>query len=313
MLSGLRRLARVVPSVPMYVRASRALRYAEQRKAPGTTFARFGRRLAIRLVQGGSTRGVRQLLLAPVSITRYFEFEFVLRNMPSDAVACLDVSSPRLFALFVAETRPAVSILMMNPDPEDAEVTRSIAERAGYANVAVSSDAVAELATQSGRYDCIWSISVVEHIAGDDGDTDAMRLMYAALRPGGRLIVTVPVDRRFWLEYRDRDYYGTHHEPTPSGQHFFQRFYDEPHLRSRLLEPLGREPTMLGWFGERVNGTFHAYIRRWIAGGPDETIEDPRRIADDYDSYESWEGMPGAGVCGMVIDRPRGADQNSTP
>lgn len=310
MLPTLRRLTRVVSLVPMYVRASRALKYAEQRHAPGTSFARFGRGLGSRLVRNGTARGALQLLVAPVSITRYFEFEFALMHLPPDLVSCLDVSSPRLFALFIAETRPAVSIRMMNPDADDAEMTRSIVARLGYSNVVVSSDAVAELADQSASYDCIWSISVVEHIAGDDGDTEAMRLMYSALRPGGRLIITVPVDRRFWLEYRDQDYYGLQEGPTAPGQHFFQRFYDEAHIRSRLVEPLGGDRTTLGWFGERVEGTFHAYIRRWIEGGLDETIEDPRRIADGYDTYESWADMPGIGVCGIVIHKPLGVDQN---
>lgn len=291
-----------------YLRASRALSYAERRHAPGTTFARFGRHLGLRLLRSGTTLGVPYLLVAPVSITRYFEFEFVFAHIPAPSFACLDVSSPRLFSLFMAAARPAVSIQMINPDFEDADITRAIADRLGYSNVVVSSDAVSVLAGQSAKYDCIWSISVIEHVAGDEGDTEAMRLMYAALRPGGRLIVTVPVDRRFWHEYRDRDYYGSHEVPTPSGKYFFQRLYDEAHLRARLVEPLGQEPTEFGWFGERVAGTFHAYERRWIELGPDETIDDPRRIADDYDYYEQWADMPGFGVCAIVIDKPLDVD-----
>jgi SAM-dependent methyltransferase len=231
-------------------------------------------------------------------------------HIPAESAACLDVSSPRLFSLFLAAMRPAVSIHMLNPDLEDAEMTRAIADRLGYSNLAISSEAVSALAGQSGRYDCIWSISVVEHIIGNHGDTEAMRLMYAALRPGGRLIVTVPVDRRFWHEYRAEDYYGIHEVPTQSGEYFFQRLYDEAHVRARLVDPLGQPPTALRWFGERVAGSFHAYERRWIELGPDETIDDPRRIADDYASYESWADMPGFGVCAMVIDKPPDGDQS---
>lgn len=310
-MRSLRRLTGVLPFVRKYLRASRALNYAERRRAPGTTFARFGRHLGIGLLRSGTSRGVPYLLVAPVSITRYFEFEFVLMHIPPESAVCLDVSSPRLFSLFIAAAHPTVSIHMINPDFEDAEITRAIADRLGYSNVVVSSDAVSALADQSARYDCIWSISVVEHVAGEDGDTEAMRLMYAALRPGGRLIVTVPVDRRFWQEYRDEDYYGIHEVPTPSGEYFFQRLYDEAHLRARLVVPLGREPTTFGWFGERVAGTFHAYERRWLEFGPNETIDDPRRIADDYDYYERWADMPGFGVCAMVIDKPLDADQSS--
>lgn len=309
----LRKLTRVLSLGPRYIRASRALGYAERRYAPGTIFARFGRRVGMRLIRTGKTRGVDQLLVAPVSIIRYFEFEFAFLHVPPDSVSCLDVSSPRLFSLFIAADRPAVVVHMINPDVEDADMTRAILDSLGYANIVVSADPVSALGGQSAKYDCIWSISVVEHIAGEDGDIEAMHLMYGALRPGGRLIVTVPVDRRFWHEYRDRAYYGLHDVRTPSGKYFFQRFYDEAQLRSRLIEPLGREPTVLGWFGERVAGTFHAYVRRWMEGGLDATIEDPRRIADDYDTYESWADMPGFGVCGMVIDKPLDAQPTPPP
>lgn len=312
-MRSVRHLTRLLPFAGKYLRASRALSYAERQHAPGTTFARFGRHLGLRLLRSGSTLGVPYLLVAPVSIVRYFEFEFVFQHIPSESVACLDVSSPRLFSLFTATERPDVSIHMINPDLEDAEFTRQIGARLGYSNVVVSFDPVSALADQSARYDCIWSISVVEHVAGDDGDTAAMRLMYAALRPGGRLIVTVPVDRRFWHEYRQLAYYGARELPSPSGEYFFQRLYDEAQLRSRLIEPLGREPTTLAWFGERVTGTFQAYVRRWMRLGPDETIDDPRRIANDYQYYGEWKDMPGFGVCAFVIDKPRDADRDAKP
>lgn len=300
----LARLMRVPAFTWKFYRASRALGYAERRDAPGTTFARFGRHLGMRLLRKGTTTSVPQLLATPVSITRYFEFEFVLAQIPSGSPDCLDVSSPRLLSLFIASTRPSVSIHMINPDVSDADITRGITRKLGYSNVVVTTEAVSALAGQESRYDCIWSISVVEHIAGDTGDTEAMRVMYAALRPGGRLIVTVPVDRRFWHEYRDHDYYGVHEVPSASGKYFFQRLYDEAHLRARLVEPLGQKPTTISWFGERIAGTFYAYERRWMEVGADETVDDPRRIADDYVEYGEWAEMPGFGVCAMVFDKP---------
>lgn len=309
----LRHVARLTAFVGKYRRASRAMDYAEQRRAPGTNFARFGRQLGMRLLRSGTTLGVPSLLVAPVSITRYFEFDFVFAHIPPGSIACLDVSSPRLFSLFLATARRDASIHMINPDTLDAEITRRIADRLGYSNVVVSSDAVSELAGRSASYDCIWSISVIEHVAGDDGDTEAMLLMYRALRPGGRLIVTVPVDRRFWHEYRNQDYYGIQEVPSSSGEYFFQRLYDEAHLRARLIEPVGREPTTLVWFGEKVAGTFQAYERQWIELGPDQTIDDPRRIANDYTHYERWADMPGFGVCAMVIDKPQNVDPSPAP
>ena len=315
-MSITRRLTRVPRFVRKYLLASQALAYAERRSAPGTEFARFGRRIGMRLIPGATSLAA-SYLLTPVSITRYFEFEFASENIPADAEHCLDVSSPRLFSLFVASRRPSANIEMLNPDGADAATTTAVAARLGYANLAVASLPVGALAERIERYDCIWSISVVEHVIeradGDEGDMQAMRLMYDALRPGGRLIVTVPVDRSYWIEYRDQDYYGLNTSPTASGKYFFQRLYDEQTIRSRLVEPLGREPTYMAWFGERVSGVFQAYERAWIANGPDETLEDPRRIADEYDAYESWASMPGFGVCGIVIDKPGGPREAPRP
>lgn len=306
----LRRATRIAPFVRKYVQASRALAHAERRGAPGTEFARFGRRLGMTLLRTETGLAV-PYLLAPVSITRYFEFPFVHENIPRDAEHCLDLSSPRLLSLFIASGRPSVSIDMLNPDRDDAATTRVMAERMGYSNLAISSQTVSELSTRTALYDCIWSVSVIEHIAGDDGDTEAMQLLYAALRPGGRLIVTVPVDRRFWLEYRDRDYYGLQGASPTSGSYFFQRLYDERSVRARLIEPLGREPTKIAWFGERAAGVFHAYERVWMASGPEHTIDDPRRIADEYDRFDGWSSMPGFGVCGLVIDKPPSLHERS--
>jgi hypothetical protein len=311
-LRFLRRVTRIAPFVRNYLRASQALAHAERRRAPGTVFARFGRRLGMRLLRREIGLAV-PYLLTPVSITRYFEFDFAFDNIPRGARHCLDLSSPRLLSLFVASRRPTVSIDMLNPDRVDAANTRAIAEQMGYSNLTVSSETVSELAGRTARYDCIWSVSVVEHIAGDDGDTEAMRLLYAALRPGGRLIVTVPVDRRFWLEYRDQDYYGLHGGPPKSGKYFFQRLYDEENIRARLIEPLGHEPAKIAWFGERVGGRFYAYEQVWMANGPEHTIDDPRRIADEYDRFESWRSMPGFGVCGLVMDKPPTLLERSSP
>lgn len=117
-----------------YRRASRALDYAERQGAPGIDIARFGRRLGARLLRAGTTVGV-PYLLTPINITRYFEFDFVLRNLRPDSAKCLDVSSTRLFGLYVADQRPIVSLRMLNPDVGDAELTRAIARRQRWADM----------------------------------------------------------------------------------------------------------------------------------------------------------------------------------
>lgn len=155
----------------------------------------------------------------------------------------------------------------------------------------------------SGRFDCIWSLSVIEHIAGAYDDRAAVAMLYSLLAPGGRLILTIPVDREYWLEYRDRDDYGT--QPiTEDGRVFFQRNYDDSAIDERLISVVGQNPSVLRWFGETRSGTFAKHEERCNAQGLRCSVLDPKEIVDNWCEYESWEDMPGWGVCGIVIDKP---------
>jgi len=266
---------------------------------PGAEFYHFGRRVGWRLLASGCRRGV-DYLLAPASSFRYFEFPFALSCFPEEPVRCLDVGSPRLFSFYVAAKVPASSTLMLNPDVNDISETAKVVSRLKMSNVHLQHGGVDVLEHQHELYDCIWSISVIEHIHGEHSDVDAVRLMYESLREGGRLILTVPVDRRFRVEYRDADYYGTQVD-RGDGKYFFQYVYDKHSLWERLIKPLGRDPTVVRWFGERERGRYREYERRWIEQGRDCTVEDPREMAEHYREFATWEEMPGMGVCGLMI------------
>jgi SAM-dependent methyltransferase len=264
-------------------------------------FAAFGRSLGLRAM-ALADRSALELLLTPVSIVRYWEFPFALRHLPQRPGRCLDISSPRLFSFYIASRRQPSSVLMLNPDRRDAEVTRRLASGFGFSSLVVEPLPVSALQGLDQQYDSIWSISVIEHIPGN-GDIEAMQLMYSALAPGGTLIVTVPVDRHIWDEYRPWDVYAQGVESGPDGV-FFQRWYDEAAIARRLLDPLGPTDGHIEWFGERVAGRFAEYERDWLRRGRERTVDDPREIADWYQPYRSWDEMPGQGVCGIALRRP---------
>lgn len=287
----------------LLARSLAATRYAALKAAPGIEFAAFGRSLGLRAL-AMADRSALELLLTPVSIVRYWEFPFALRHLPQSPGRCLDISSPRLFSFYVASRRRPTTLRILNPDHRDVSVTRHLTTRLGIRVDAVEPRPVAAIKGENEQYDSIWSISVIEHIP-KDGDTEAMRLMYKSLAPGGTLIVTVPVDKRPWDEFRSGDVYALGVEPGPEGI-FFQRWYDEPSIGRRLLEPLGPIDVQLEWFGERVAGRFAEYEKDWIRRGRERTVDDPREIADWYASYGAWGDMPGQGVCGIVLRKPAG-------
>lgn len=285
----------------LFYRANRALHYARKQGILGIDFADYGRRLGLRLLCRVVPGGI-SLLLRPVSITRYFEFDFALSALPSNLGSCLDASSPRLFSFYALEHRSPRSLLMINPDIEDLEFSRVLAAKLSLTNIEFAGRAVDQLQSER-KYDCIWSLSVLEHIAEPYDDTVAIQFLYEALRPGGRLIVTVPTDKQFRCEFRVRDHYGMGNE-REDGSYFFQRFYDEQAIYDRLLTHISAKPTTLRWFGERSPGHFNKYISRWLKYKLRVTVDDPREIADHYQEFACWDEMPGVGVCGIIIDKP---------
>ena len=82
---------------------------------------------------------------------------------------------------------------------------QSVLSRLGPKNLHLEALDLRSALSDGKTYDCIWSLSVVEHIAGQYDDRYAIQAMYKALEPGGRMILTVPVDRLFWDEYRVQD------------------------------------------------------------------------------------------------------------
>jgi SAM-dependent methyltransferase len=191
---------------------------------------------------------------------------------------------------------------MSNPDPVDIGETISTAQKLGIRNIVTEVAAIDSLASLTNKYDCIWSISVVEHVYGSYEDKDAMRIMYQALKPGGRLIVTIPVDQKYWIEYRPTAPDGPMGVKTDLG-YFTQRFYDANAIQERLVAPIGKAPSVVRWWGEKSKGRFMDYCNRWIRDGYECTVDDPREFADHYQEFPAWADMPGVGVCGLMFEK----------
>jgi SAM-dependent methyltransferase len=269
-------------------------------------FDAYGRQLGWRVLSRGGIAMAREaafLLISPVSITRYFEYPFVFQYLPDRPGVCLDVSSPGLLGLYVADKRLVKSLEIINPDKRDISQTSSIVKLLQLDNVSCTNAAIDAFANRGPSFDCIWSISVIEHISGAYDDSGAMKMMYDLLKPGGRLIVTTPVDRKFYEEYREEDTYRLDSAKS-GGSYFFQRVYDEAALRARLFAPIGVQPAVTRWFGEKAQGQYRKYEKRWVSEGLSCTADDSREICDNYREFRSWDEMPGHGVCGFVVQKP---------
>lgn len=281
---------------------------ASLRAGPGLQFDTFGRLLGVRLLRAGDRRLGWRLLVNPVSIFRYWEFDYASQQLPTGFRNALDISSPRLFTFWATTHNPQASIEIWNPDHADATTTQSIQQRLAFGQVASKNQGVHKLSEES-TYDVIWSLSVVEHISGEYDDAFAVRRMFDALKPGGSLILTVPVDRHHRDEYREENLYGTAAEKR-SVEYFFQRVYDRSTLYARLIHHLESPQVTVRWFGEKSPGHYVKYRERWMKYGLRYTVRDPCEIATNFREYHSWQEMPGMGVCGITIIRPHGTRES---
>ena len=266
----------------------------------GLEFGEFGRALGKKLLLRSPRLGL-EYLVAPVNSVRYFEFPFVQSHVLQGPYQCLDVSSPRLFSLQYADQNPDATVHIINPDIQDIRVTKKISDLLGYKNITTGNNDLKTVVAPL-KYDCIWSISVIEHISGEYDDSDAIQMMYALLKKGGKLILTFPVARQFRDEYRTINAYGLPVDQQGE-KYFFQRHYDYPSILSRLLQPIGASKFSMRWFGENHPGYFEHYESEWQEKGQQHLANDPLAMATNFSEFESWDAMPGVGVCGLMIEK----------
>lgn len=285
------------------LRARRSVRDAQQAGIEGLEFDRFGRGVGWRLLIRGRRPGLR-LFLHPVDFLRYFEFSFAKSALPDlPSAACLDVSSPFIFSMHTAATRSGWSVLMTNPDEKDLAVSNTVRKTLRLGNVETAR-AYASAAAGLGSFDAIWSLSVIEHIPGS-GDSNAMRSLYSALNPGGRLIVSVMTDKVHRDDFRAVDPYGLNATADPSTGVFFQRFYTEQTLKERLLcDGLVDSVEEICWFGESKRGAYDRRLGLDLAGYDYEwAVGEPIRTATEFRRFSTFHEMPGIGVCGFVLKK----------
>jgi len=266
----------------------------------GIEFGEFGRRIGRQILFQLPNCGI-EYLIAPVNSVRYFEFPFVESCITDNALNCLDISSPRLFSLYCADKKPATKIRIINPDVADYKTTLKMLEALHLTNVSAENIDLKKI-SQDEHYDFIWSISVIEHISGDYNDTDAIKMMYALLKEGGKLILTFPVDRVFRNEYISNNAYGLSVDQIEE-KYFFQRYYDYSSIVSRLLDPIGAKNVHMSWFGETTEGYFANYETEWKKDGIKKLVNDPIEMIRNFAEYPTWDAMPGMGVCGLMIEK----------
>jgi SAM-dependent methyltransferase len=194
------------------------------------------------LARHGYLREAVVRVVVPMDPSRYMELPWTWRELaPPPGSAVLDLASPKLLA--VALARSGVHVTSVDALPREIEAWRRLAESEPNLTFEIADGRALPHADAS--FDHAYSVSVLEHV---DGDAQALRELARVLRPGGRLVITLPHAPEAWDEYRTRATYAE--EAGESGRYLFQRWYDAEHVDRLLaevpdLEPIRREVVRL--------------------------------------------------------------------
>jgi SAM-dependent methyltransferase len=241
------------------------------------------------------------LIFWPMVSVRYFEFDFMWHTLATRSFqSYLDVSSPRLFPVLAAKKKRDLMATLINPDMRDLAYTLKLVESIGLESRCKLYDfLIGSAPLDCGSFEIITSMSVVEHIPED---AQAVQKMWDLLKPGGRLLLTVPCAAQASEEYLDRNEYNLM-DPDEGGFFFFQRYYDQQLLQERIF-PITGQPCRQAVYGEMSPGLYRKDMDSRMSNPNYPAWREPYMVGTEYRYFKSVNDLPGIGVIGMEFVKP---------
>ena len=254
------------------------------------------------LTRRASLKTCYSYLFFPMDSTRYFEFHEVWKSAKGLAFTrYLDVSSPRLMPLFLLKAAPGSTGVLINPDTSDLRATEKLANALGLKSRCEFFNGTLDNAGFTpGSFDLITCISVLEHIPHDKA---VLNTMWSLLRPGGKLILTIPCMAQPLEQYISHNPYGLLN-PGDDGYTFWQRYYDRERMECTIYSITGM-PSRIAVYGENKYGFFfrNASMKR-LLGSLYPFWREPYMMATEYQSFSSTDELPGEGVVMLEFIKP---------
>ena len=256
-------------------------------------FYTFGLRTGLaNLIHNGTRLGLKKTvgkITQPInSYTRFPEYSlmhrsirrFIDSNQHPERVKVLDVGSPKCFGLYLASTTP-VDLEMTDISPlniDEYKVMWKAIQKGAKGKASFAIEDARKLRYTPEHFDLVYSMSVVEHVEGETGDSEAIREMVRVLKPGGLLLLSVP----FGAQYVEQMRIGFAHaieQPRDQKISFFQRIYDRSALDLRILPALREFDAQFYWtvwrentlpvriftsFGQNAQGAL-GFVNPWIS------------------------------------------------
>ena len=201
---------------------------------------RVGASGLLRGVKGPARREAVARLACPLDPVRYIEMPVVLNRLvarPGERV--LDLASPKLCA--VALARNGVDVTVVDAYAQEIDTWNQLAGNQPNLRFQVGDGRA--LLFPDASFDHAYSISVIEHIP-DDGDFQALAELARVVKPGGRVLITMPYAEsnyhEVWQKQKLYSDVADEHEGQDGADHFFYRWND----RARLERLLASVPSL---------------------------------------------------------------------
>ena len=206
---------------------------------------------------------ITQPINAPSRFPEYDHFATAISDyragLPADRrLTVLDVGSPKLLGLYLGHMARTditlTDISELNVD-EYRMMWRAL-QRTAQGTAEFSLQDARSLQFPAAAFDVVYSMSVIEHVEGKSGDSQAVRELLRVLKPGGLLMVSVPFGGTY-VEQQRLGFAGAARRTGDREAYFFQRIYDSVQFRRRILDHVHDL--------EQVTVTTIARRNRWLA------------------------------------------------
>ena len=215
--------------------------------------------------RGGAWRETAIRLLVPIEVDRYLEFSETERALAARAgERVLDLASPKLLAVHLAAR--GVEVTCVDQFPDEIETWRTIAGHRPGVRFEVGDGRALEYPDAS--FDHAYSVSVLEHIP-EPGDEQALAELARVVKPGGRVVLTLPHAREYSEDWRDRPVYLDQGGATE--RHFFARWYDDARLDRLVAAAPGLELVerrFFDWKPSRAVDWYRRNLQRSAVASP---------------------------------------------
>src|SRR5579859_6629484 len=264
----------------------------------------------------GAKKTAGKILQPDNSYTRFPEYYWFDRAIASHFAALplgtrasvLDVGSPKLLGLYLGVKTAAeltlTDISELNID-EYKVIWQALNKRARGSVDFLLQDA-RRLQFPGASFDVVYSMSVLEHIEGEGGDSAALGEFLRVLKPGGLLVLSVPFGSSY-IEQKRVGFSGAARKTGDKKVYFFQRIYDPAAFQQRIVRRLSgvndvqvttvqrTRPWIsraFGGLGENVRGLFGA-LNPILSAMGNRSVEGVRPFHTRYGEFHSAKDIYG--------------------